>query len=295
MKNLNVNRPKYAKFIPARDATDYKKHSLVSSTSNKDYVSGLLKEASEDLEIAFRNEIRKIASDPKIQVEIGDFDPETPSSKGLIQAGAYSDFPQNRALMLIDNKAFGSLLELFFGSSPAVLDDQNLESKKITNTEKDLASNLFDLFQTTILKALGKEELERKQHWIEKLKDEEVLWTEIKVSSEDGWGFSIHMAWPVEITDEVEEEEERPEVDFSEALEKILMNVELTLKSVVAKTSINITDIANLKKGDILPISLPNQVNAKSGDNTIISGNICEHNHRLALKIEHNSIGVQYE
>lgn len=296
MRNSKVNHKNFAKFIPAKKAKHYKAFSLVSSAPRKDHVLSALKALSEDLEIALRNEIRKIVSDPHIEVELCDFFEDKPRKRGFIQAASLSSDPDSKAFMHIQQNAFGSLSELFFGGSPSNISNKDLAKKPVTDTEKRLATRLFNVFLDTITESFKQDDdLDWSQQWIERLKDSDVLWTTAKVSSEDGWDFSINFAWPYAITDEDESQDEDRDIDLTGNLEKALVNIALTLKTVVAKTSINITDIANLKKGDILPISLPSHVSARSGNNVIVSGSICEHNERLGLKIEHNSVGVNYE
>lgn len=296
MSNLKAKHQQIAKFIPAKKAKHYKTLSLVSSAPKKEHVLASLKAISEDIEIALRNEIRKIVSDPQIQVELCDFFEDKPKKRGFVHAASLPDNPDAKAFMHIQPNAFGSLSELFFGGSPSNLSNKDLAKKPVTDTEKRLSVRLFNVFLSSITEVFkGQEDMGWNQQWIERLKEEDVLWTTAKVSSDEGWEFCVNFAWPYAITDEDDSEEEAKEIDLSESLEKLLVNVVLSLKTVVAKTSINITDIANLKKGDILPISLPSQVTAKSGNNVVLSGSICEYNERLGLKIEHNTVGVDYE
>lgn len=295
MRNLNVNHQPYNQFIPAAKAKSFKTLSLASTAPKKDHVISLLKSISEDIEIALTHEIRKIVSDPQIQVEISDFSEDKPRKKGYVKAACCPENPDAKALMHVQSSAFGSLSELFFGGSPKEIKEKDLAKKPVTDTEKRLATRLLNVFIETIVVNFKKENIEWNQSWIDKLKAEEVLWTTVKIFSDDDWDFSLNLAWPYLISEDVQESVEVSGVDLSEALENALTKIPLTLKTVVAKSLINITDIANLKKGDILPISLPSHVLSKTGENTIVSGSICEHDQKLCLKIEQNHIGIKYE
>lgn len=294
MSNMRSTKTATAKFIPAKKAKKFKAHPLVSSGPAKEEVIESLSVLSDDIELAIKHEIRKIVSDNQIQVEVSAPTEETPKKKGTVQIAFLPEHPEDRALMAVPPQSFGSLSELFFGGTPAEITNKELSSRPVTDTEKRLATRLFDAYLNTICEAFQKPSDSWKQQWLEKPKPESVAWTTIKIATE-AWDFQVHFGWPFLLMDHQESDKEKAPVDLREDLESILLTTPLSLKTEIVKERINIGDVATLKKGDILPISLPSTVKAKTGDNTIISGQVKEKDGHLCLQIEHNKVGVFYE
>lgn len=294
MTTMRSTTKSTAKFIPAKKAKKFKAQPLVSSGPNKDDVIDSLSVLADDIELAIKHEIRKIVSDNQIQVEVGTPTEETPKKKGAVQIAFLPEHPDDRAVMAVPPQSFGCLSELFFGGNPAEITSKELSARPVTDTEKRLATRLFDAYLTTICDAFEKPSDAWKQQWMEKPKSESVAWTTIKVATE-AWDFQVHFGWPFHLMDHQESDKEKVAIDLTEDLEMALMNIPLSLNTKIVKERFNIGDVATLEKGDILPISLPSTVSASSGNNTILSGSVKEKDGRLCLQIEHNNVGVFYE
>lgn len=294
MSKTQIKKTMIGKFIPAKSAKKYKAHSLVSVGPKNEDIIESLKALSDDIEIAIKHEIRKIVSDDQIQIEVGSPTEDMPKKKGVVQVAFIPELPDHRAVMAVPPQSFGALSELFFGGDPSEIKNSELSRRPVTDTEKRLATRLFNAFIVTVGKAFGKPVEGWTEQWLEKPKSENVAWMTIKVAAEN-WDFQVHLAWPFGLMDHQESNESLPLLDLREDLELALMNIPLTLKTLVVKETISMEDIASFEKGDILPISLQSIVTAKSGDSAILLGQIKEVDSHLGLQVERNKIGVVYE
>lgn len=293
-KKLHVKKATTGKFIPAKNAKKFKPYPLVSTGPKKEEVIESLKALSDDIELAIKHEIQKIVSDDQIQIEISDPVEDTPKKKGMVQASFMADDPENRALMAVPPFAFSALSELFFGGTPADLKASGSSKKNVTDTEKRLATRLFDAFINTICIGFDKPRDNWIDQWLEKPKQESVAWITVKISS-DNWDFLIHLAWPFGLMDHEDPESNSEPVDLRDDLEEVLMNIPLTLTTKIINDKINMEDVASFKKGDILPVSLKSLVSADAGTSAILLGEVKEVDKHLGLQIKSNKIGISHD
>lgn len=294
MSKMQIKKTAMGKFIPAKSAKRYKVHSLVSTGPKKEDIIDSLKALSDDIELAIKHEIQRIVSDDQIQIEVGVPTEDMPKKKGIVQAAFMQDLPDDRALMAVPPQSFSALSELFFGGTPADLKNAEPSKRPVTDTEKRLATRLFDAFINTVCDKFDKPRDGWVDQWLEKPRSESVAWITVKIASE-AWDFQVHLAWPFGLMDHQESKRESQHIDLREDLEEALMYIPLTLTTKIVKERINMEDVASFKKGDILPVTLQSVVSASLGDHSILFGQIKEMDNNLGLQVESNKIGVTYE
>lgn len=109
----------------------------------------------------------------------------------------------------------------------------------------------------------------------------------------EGGGGNIHITMPYSMLEPIRElldagiQSDRSDVDdrWSTALGDEIKTAEVELSSVLANTTLSLREIMNLKKGDIIPVDLEDDVNVYAEDVPIFKAKYGTHNSHYAVKV----------
>jgi len=110
----------------------------------------------------------------------------------------------------------------------------------------------------------------------------------------EGGGGNIHVTMPYSMLEPIRElldagiQSDRSDVDerWAKALGEEVRSAELELTAVLAKTQLHLNDVVKMKKGDIIPIELPDFATILSQEIPLFKASFGTHADQYALKIE---------
>ena len=109
----------------------------------------------------------------------------------------------------------------------------------------------------------------------------------------DGGGGDIHVTLPYSMLEPIRElldtglQSDRSQDDgrWSKSMREEIMAADVTLTAELAKTSLSLKEVLQLKTGDILPIEMPKNVIAKVEEIPLFHATFGEHKNNAALKV----------
>lgn len=109
----------------------------------------------------------------------------------------------------------------------------------------------------------------------------------------EGGGGNIHITMPYSMLEPIRElldagiQSDRSDVDerWTQALSDEIKSAEVELSSTLTTTSISLRDVVNLSEGDIIPISINDEVNVFAEGIPIFKANYGVHNNHYSVKI----------
>lgn len=110
----------------------------------------------------------------------------------------------------------------------------------------------------------------------------------------DGRGGDIQFSLPYSMLEPIRElldagiQSDRGDIDvrWKSALRGDIKTADVDVNCVLLKQEVSLKDILNFKKGDILPITLPEQVIVESGEMPLFRGKLGESNGHFAVKLQ---------
>jgi flagellar motor switch protein FliM len=118
----------------------------------------------------------------------------------------------------------------------------------------------------------------------------------------EGGGGEIHVVLPYSMIEPI-----RPILDagvqsdmsdtddrWSILLKEELMHAKVELTGLFAEKTLKVSDLINLKSGDIVPIRMPDQVTLMADDMPILRGQYGEHGGKVSIKIENVLVLTDY-
>jgi flagellar motor switch protein FliM len=206
---------------------------------------------------------------------------------------------RGKALLVLDPKLVFSVVDNYFGGSGRF--HTKIEGRDFTPTENRVIQLLLDLaFEDFKLswKPVFPVEFEFTGSEVNPQfanivsPSEVVVVTSFHVDLESGSG-DLHVCLPYSMLEPIRElldagiQSDRGEKDerWEKSLRDEIMAAEIELCSVLSETTLNLSDIAELKEGDIIPIEMPEQVDVTAGDVPILKAKVGVSDGNYSLKV----------
>ncbi|THB71913.1 MAG: flagellar motor switch protein FliM [Gammaproteobacteria bacterium] len=202
-------------------------------------------------------------------------------------------------LIIIDPKLVFIIVENFFGGDGRYF--TKIEGREFTPTEqriiqmvlKQAFENLVDAWAPVMPIDFEYINSEVNPQFANIVSPSEVIVVSTFHIELDGGGGDFHITFPYNMVEPIREildagvQSDMNETDdrWSISLREEMKSAEIELQSSLTNVSLSLTDVLNLKAGDIIPIEMPDEVTVVSGDIPIFKGRFGTHSGSAAIKI----------
>jgi len=219
-----------------------------------------------------------------------------PTSLNLVKVSPL----RGAALFVIDPKLVFILVDNYFGGDGRF--HAKIEGREFTPTElrivqiviDDVFKNMKEAWQPVIdldFEFLSSEVNPQFANIVSPT--EVVVVTKFNVEL-DGGGGELHITMPYSMIEPIRElldagvQSDRSDIDsrWGEALREEIRSAEVELSCTLTETDISITDVLNMKVGDVIPIDIPDTVLLRSGGIPVLRGSFGESHGNKAVKIK---------
>ena len=207
---------------------------------------------------------------------------------------------RGKGLCVLDPKLVFSVVDNFFGGNGRF--HTKIEGRDFTPTELRVVRMLLDLAFNDLHEA-WKPVLDLRFEYIGSevnpqfanivSPSEVVVVTTFHIDLEAGGG-DMHICLPYSMVEPIRDlldagvQSDRGDRDerWEVALKEEIMAAKVELNSVLAETQISMKELAELKKGDIIPLEIPDQVNVLASDIPIFQGRLGVFDGSYAIKLQ---------
>jgi flagellar motor switch protein FliM len=206
---------------------------------------------------------------------------------------------RGKGLFVLDPKLVFSVVDNFFGGTGRF--HTKIEGRDFTPTELRVVRMLLDLGFADMHEA-WKPVLNIKFEYVSSevnpqfanivSPSEVVVVTTLHIDLESGGG-DIHICFPYSMVEPIRDlldagvQSDRGDRDdrWEKSMREEVLEAQLELSSVLAETQINLNELAALKKGDIIPLDIPDVVEVCAADVPIFKGQVGVSDGNYAIKI----------
>jgi flagellar motor switch protein FliM len=206
---------------------------------------------------------------------------------------------RGKGLFVLDPKLVFSVVDNFFGGTGRF--HTKIEGRDFTPTELRVVRMLLDLGFADMHEA-WKPVLNIKFEYVSSevnpqfanivSPSEVVVVTTLHIDLESGGG-DIHICFPYSMVEPIRDlldagvQSDRGDRDdrWEKSMREEVLEAQLELSSVLAETKINVNELAALKKGDIIPLDIPDVVEVCAADVPIFKGQVGVSDGNYAIKI----------
>ena len=202
-------------------------------------------------------------------------------------------------LIIIDPKLVFIIVENFFGGDGRYF--TKIEGREFTPTEqriiqmvlKQAFENLVDAWAPVMPIDFEYINSEVNPQFANIVSPSEVIVVSTFHIELDGGGGDFHITFPYNMVEPIREildagvQSDMNETDdrWSISLREEMKSAEIELQTGLTDVTLSLTDVLNLKAGDIIPIEMPEEVTMVSGDIPIFKGKYGTHAGNAAIKI----------
>ncbi len=202
-------------------------------------------------------------------------------------------------LIIIDPKLVFIIVENFFGGDGRYF--TKIEGREFTPTEQRIIKmvlqqafeNLKDAWAPVMPIEFEYLNSEVNPQFANIVSPSEVIVVSTFHIELDGGGGDFHITFPYNMVEPIREildagvQSDSNEVDdrWTVSLREEMKSAEIEISSELTKVSLPLTDVLNLKEGDIIPIEMPDEVTIVSGEIPLLKGNVGVHGGNVAIKV----------
>lgn len=205
---------------------------------------------------------------------------------------------RGRALIVMEPRLVFTAVDNFFGGTGQFYN--KVEGREFTPTEMRVIRLLIDMIFKDLREAwrpvLGVEfeymSSEVNPQFANIVSPSEIVVISTVHVELEGGGGDIHVVKPYSMIEPIRElldqvTSDRGETDgrWQDSLRKSVMNVSVTLDSVLVEKKVAIRDVLRMKKGDVIPIEMPESVRLRAQSLPIFDGKIGLSDGNYAIKI----------
>ena len=203
-------------------------------------------------------------------------------------------------LIMLDPKLVFILVDNFFGGDGTI--HAKIEGREFTSTELRVIEKVVHICFEDLVKAwepVMAVNFNYHNHEVNPSMATIVSPTEVVVVSNfhvelDGGGGDIHVVYPYSMIEPIRTlldagvQSDHGDIDerWAILLKEELMHAKINMQALFVEKQIPVSDLINLKTGDIIPFDLPEQVMILAEDMPIIRGQYGEHQGNAAVKVE---------
>lgn len=203
-------------------------------------------------------------------------------------------------MVMLDPKLVFIVVDNYFGGDGSI--HAKIEGREFTSTELRVIEKVVQMCFTDLTKAwepILKVEFEYHHHEVNPHLASIVSPTEVIVVSSFhielvGGGGDINVVFPYSMIEPIRSildagvQSDLSEMDdrWAVLLKDELMHTKVYLSGLFTEKELKVSDLINLKAGDIIPIEMPEQVTLMMEDMPIMKGQYGEHKGNAAIKIE---------
>ena len=204
------------------------------------------------------------------------------------------------ALLVIEPTLVFILVDNFFGGEGKF--HAKIEGREFTPTEQRVIHMFMEICFSDLVKAWAPVmpmQFEFSSREVNPQFANIVSPTEVVVVSSlhvelEGGGGNIHITMPYSMLEPIRElldagiQSDRSDVDerWTQALGDEIKSAEVEIPSILAHTSLSLRDVVNLKEGDIIPITIEDDVSVFAEGIPVFKANHGIHNNHYAIKIQ---------
>jgi len=239
----------------------------------------------------------KVDAEPAVLRTYRDWQAEQPVFQGI---SLYSFAPLKGTLGVSVPSAFvGRLVDAFYGGSGA---GSAVESKEFTPTEESLFARLSDNLVAQLAEFWRdvspiQPQLRARETNVALARvaggEEAVVVCRFTVTPPSGGPAAIDILFPAAALRAVEvalaarsDEGSIKGAEWRAELSSALGDVRIEARTVLARPELSISELVQLKVGDVIPVSIPASVRPSTSRGTVATGSIGEQDGKAALKIE---------
>jgi flagellar motor switch protein FliM len=284
MASLSVSKRRKT-FISREKGQSLPIFDLSGETDRHDHLKKSLEDSSEDLALRLSQEMRLLLDYSALKIACSEWSEEL-VSKDLVWAEAESEsFQGYKPLFAMSKKAVFSVSELFFAGSPNDISEKSIAKRDITDTDKRLISRLFNAAISILSESIGVEPASWNNDWAENPDTESCFWSTLTVNGEN-WEMDFLIGWPTSLS---KKKDSKEAIEFTRnQIEAQLEKTPVHLSSEIASVSLNLSDINDMKEGDIIEFDMHPEIMASAGGVVCVSGKIFESDGHLGLRIDQN-------
>ncbi len=202
-------------------------------------------------------------------------------------------------LIIIDPKLVFIIVENFFGGDGRYF--TKIEGREFTPTEQRIIKlvlqqafeNLVDAWAPVMPIDFEYLNSEVNPQFANIVSPSEVIVVSTFHIELDGGGGDFHITFPYNMVEPIREildagvQSDSNEVDdrWTVSLREEMKSAEIDISSELTNVSLPLTDVLNLKEGDIIPIEMPDEVTIVSGDIPLLKGKYGVHGGNVAIKV----------
>lgn len=204
------------------------------------------------------------------------------------------------ALLVIEPTLVFILVDNFFGGEGKF--HAKIEGREFTPTEQRVIHMFMEICFADLIKAwapIMPMQFEFNSREVNPQFANIVSPTEVVVVSSlhvelEGGGGNIHITMPYSMLEPIRElldagiQSDRSDVDerWTQALSDEIKSAEVEISSILANTTLTLGDVVNLKKGDIIPIAIEDEVSVFAEGIPVFKANYGVHNNHYSIKIQ---------
>jgi flagellar motor switch protein FliM len=209
---------------------------------------------------------------------------------------------QGEALIALDPAMVFTIVDIYFGGSG------NYRNQMVGRDFTPTENRIIQLVLNQILQDLGsawESVMQISPHFIKSESDpqysvlagsrEMLVISGFRMSLDDSGG-EFHIALPVSMVEPVRDlldggqrkNKSMNQDDWLQALKLNIQEAEVDLRGIVARTRLTLRDVVGMQPGDVIPVSMPEQVALNVGDVPVFSGH-------FGVYREHNAVRVSGE